>query len=155
MNFQDLVGKTFQESELYELLLFELEENFENNFSKFIHIYFDRVESNKIRVTELVHFQDTMTMDKKSREIIEKKEWFEIDENQCHLNLLLCRFDRTGFTSSIWKDETRTEQWQHGWADERPRKPMTAEKIRLACLELMGVFQDHQEKQKLRSKKAV
>lgn len=155
MNFENLVGQTFQENELYELLLFELEENFEQHGSKFIHLYFDRTEHKKIKLTGIAHFNGSKEMGKKGREIIEKKEWFEIAQNVNHLNLILCRFDRTGFASSIWKDETRTQEWSRGWADERPHKPMTAEEIRLGFQELMGIFQDHQEMQKSKSKKAV
>lgn len=156
MNFDTLIGQTFQENEFYELLLFELEENFEENFSKFIHFYFDRTEVQKIKITEVVHFSDTNEIHKKSRSIIEKKEWFEIAKNHCHLNLLLCRFDRTGFVSSIWKDSTRTQEWCHGWADEGPDLgPMTTEEVRLGFQELVGIFQDQSELQKLRSKKAV
>lgn len=70
--------------------------------------------------------------------------------------MLLCRFDRTGFVSSIWKDHTRTEEWCLGWADEGPdHGPMTPDEIRQAVLELSGFFIDQQELQKLKSKKAV
>lgn len=155
MDFEKLIGKTFQESEFYELLLLEMEENFKQHFSKFIHCYFDRIEDKKIRITEMIYFKDSKEMDKKSREVIEKREWFEIAENHGHLNLLLCRFDRTGFTSSIWKDSTRTEEWSHGWADEKHHKPMTSDEIRKGFQELAGFFQDQQKLQKLRSKKAV
>lgn len=155
MNFEQLIGRTFQENEFYELMLYEMEDNFAENFSKFIHFYFARAEDKKIRITEMVYFKDSKEMDKKSREIIEKREWFEIAENHGHLNLLLCRFDRTGFTSSISKDSTRTEDWSHGWSDEKPHKPMTPDEIRKGFLELAGFFQDQQELQKLRSKKAI
>lgn len=156
MNFEDLVGKIFQENEFYELLLFEVEENFERYFSKFIHFYFDRTEDMRIRITEVVYFKDSDEIYKRSRSIIEKKEWFEIAQNHNHLNLLLCRFDRTGWDSAIWKDSTRTQEWRHGWADERPeRGPMTPDEIRQGIRELCGFFEDQQELQKLRSKKAV
>jgi len=120
MIFEDLVGKTFQENEFYELLLFDIEENFEQYFSKFIHFYFDRIEDKKIRINEVVYFIDSKELNQKGRKIVEKREWFEIAENHNHFNLLLCRFDRTGFVSSIFKDSTRTEEWKLGWADERP-----------------------------------
>ena len=156
MNFENLAGKIFQENELYELLLFELEEKFEQYFSKFIHFYFTRTADSKIKVTEITHFKNSTEMNKKSREIIEKREWFEIDENHNHLNLILCRFDRTGFASSIWKDSTRTQEWARGWADEGPDLgPMTPDEIRQAVYELSGYFKDKQELQKSKSKKAV
>lgn len=156
MNFEMLVGKTFRENEFYEILLFELEEKFEQNFSKFIHFYFTRTADGKIKITEIFHFRNSDEMNIKSREIIEKREWFEIDENHNHLNLFLCRFDRTGFVSSIWKDSTRTQEWSRGWADEGPDLgPMTPDEIRHAVRELSGFFIDQQELQKSKSKKAV
>lgn len=156
MEFKNLVGKTFQEKELYELLLFDIEENFEQYTSKYFHIYFDRTENYKIKISHVVYFRDSTEMNKKSRTIIEKKEWFEVGQNQNHFNLLLCRFDRTGFISSIWKDQTRTEDWCHGWADEDPYLgPMTSDEIRQAFMELSGFFIDQQEIEKLKSKKAV
>lgn len=156
MNLKNLVGKTFQENELYELLLFDIEENFEHYFAKFIHFYFDRIENKKIKITQVVYFKDSKEVNIKGRALIKKKEWLEISQNQNHFNLLLCRFDRTGFVSSIWKDHTRTQEWCHGWADERPDLgPMTADEIRQAVYELSGFFSDQQELQKLKSKKAA
>jgi hypothetical protein len=155
MDFENQVGKIFFENEFYESILFELEKNFEQHFSKFIHFYFERIEKMKIRITGIAHFIDSKEMNKKGREIIEEREWFEIAENHDHLNLILCRFDRTGFASSIWKDSTRTEDWKRGWADEKPYKPMTPDEIRHGFQELAGFFQNQQALQNLRNKKAV
>ena len=155
MDFASLVEQTFSENEFYELLLFEIEENFEQFFSKFMHFYFDRTEDKKIKITQVVYFKDDSEMDKKARSIIEKKEWFHIYENHGHIDLMLVRFDRTGKVSVVRENETRTEDWSLGWADEEPHTPMTRDQIRQAFQELAGVFQDQQELQKLRSKKAV
>ncbi len=155
MNFKALLGQTFTETELYELLLFEIEENFEQYFSKFMHLYFDRSENKKIKITEVHYFKDDSEMDKKARSMIEKKEWFQLYETHKRLDLLLVRFDRTGTHSSVKKNKTRTEDWRAGWADERPRKPMTREEIQEAFCELAGVFQNAQELQKSKYKKAV
>lgn len=156
MKLEDLIGQTYLENEFYELLLSDIEDNYEKYSSKYIHIYFDRIETNKIRITNFISFEDSHVMNKKSKEIIEKKEWFEISQNDNHFNLLLCRLDRTGFISAIFKDSTHTEDWSHGWADEGPDLgPMTPEEIRLGFLELAGFFEDQQELQKLRSKKAA
>ena len=155
MEFENQIGKTFFEKEFYELIQFELEKNFEQHFSQFIHFYFERIENAKIRITEIAHFFDSKEMNKKGREIIEKREWFEIAENHDHLNLILCRFDRTGLASSIWKNSTRTEDWKRGWADEKPYEPMTPDEIRLGFRELAGFFQNQQALHNLRNKKAV
>ena len=132
MNFEKLVNQTFSETEFYELLLFEIEENFEQYFSKFFHFYFDRSDDEKIKITEVLCFKNDTEMDKKARSIIEKKEWFEIYDNHGHIDLLLCRFDRTGMRSVVRKNNTRTEDWSVAWADEKPHKPMTRDEIREA-----------------------
>ena len=156
MIFKNKIGMTFQENEFYELLQFELEENFEQYFSQFIHFYFKRTTDKKIKITEMVHFDSSIEMDQKSRSLIEKKEWFEISQKHNHYNLLLCRFDRTGVISLIWKESTHRQEWKHGWADERPYLgPMTREEIRQAVIELSGCFDNQMELQKLRSKKAA
>lgn len=156
MNLSSLIGKTFQENQLYELLLFDIEENFAQYSSKHIHFYFDRIKNDKIKVTQIVYFRSSVEIDLKDRTIIGKQEWFEVTQNDDHFNLLLCRFDRTGFASSIWKESTHTQDWCLGWADEGPDLgPMTPKEIRQAALELGGFFEDQQELQKLKSKKAV
>ena len=155
MNFKNLIGQKFFENEFYELLLFEIEEKREQYFSKFIHFYFDRTEDKKIQITELAYFKDRTEMNQKSRSMIEKKEWFEIYENHGHIDLLLCRFDRSGTRSVVYEDKTRTQIASFSWADETPHTPMTPDEIREAFQELAGVFQNQLDLQKLRSKKAV
>jgi hypothetical protein len=91
-----LKGKTYFEAELYELLLFDIEENFIDYIGHFVHLYFERAGDGKIKVNEIVHFENNDFLDQKSRSIIEKQEWFQIVENQNHIDLLLVRFDRTG-----------------------------------------------------------
>ena len=156
MNLESLIGKTFLENEFFELLQFDIEENFGEYFGKYVHFYFERQSDLKIRVSELVYFKNSHEMNQCSRKIIEKKEWFEITHDHNHFILLLCRLDRNGSISMIERDSTLTHEWKHGWADEEPDLgPMTREEIRQGFLELGGFFEDQQELQKLRSKKSV
>ena len=156
MNLEHYVGQTFQEKEFYELLLFEIELNFEQFSDQFVHFYFERIQDKKIKITDLAYFKNSIDMNNQARKIIEKVEWFGISQNVNHYDLLLCRFDRTGTIAGIWKDSLITHDWCHGWADEHPApRPMSPEEIRLAFQELAGFFEDQQEIQKLRSKKAV
>lgn len=60
-----------------------------------------------------------------------------------------------GTRSVVRKDKKRTEDWRSGSADEKPHKPMTRDEIREAFQELTGAFQDQQDLQKLKSKKAT
>ena len=156
MDFNALKGKTYFEAELYELLLFEIEENFNDFFGQFVHLYFERTNDGKIMINDVLSFSDGAKADEKSRSIIEKKEWLEILENEDHIDLFLVRLDRTGSISVAWKDRTLTHPWKYGWLDEGPpRPPLTPEEIRLAFNELLGVFEDQQELQKSKSKIAV
>lgn len=155
MNLVAFVGQTFYENEFYELLLFQIEENCEKFISKFMHFHFIRSHG-KINITELVYFKDDVEMFKKARSNIEKQEWFEIYDNHGHIDLMLCRFDRSGKRSVVYdNDETRTEDWSLGWADETPHKPMTREEIREAFQELAGILNTQTELHKLSSKKTA
>src|SRR3989338_391590 len=155
MNFENPIGQIFSEAQFYELLLFNIEENLAKYRSKFIHFYFERTADKKMNITEIIYFNNAREMHQKARLNIEKKEWFEIYDNHGHIDLLLCRFDRTGVRSVVRENKTRTEDWRLGWADEKPHPPMTRDEIREAFQELMGDFQDQQNLQELRSKKAV
>lgn len=157
MNLNDLVGKTFQERELFELLQFDIEENFERYALIYVHMYFKRTGGSEIVITEITYFENSDEIYKKSREQIEKKEWLEIAQNENHFNLLLTRLDRTGYLASIRKDKpTISHDWKRGWLDETPDQgPMTPDELRQGFLELAGVFLGQQELEKLKSKKAV
>jgi hypothetical protein len=154
--FNKYINQTFAEHEFYELLLFELEENFNQLGQLNLHFYFNRVENNKIQITEIVEFADGAARNQTARSIIEKKEWLELCRLTSTYNLLLCRFDRTGWLSIISENKTHTQFWKHGWLDELgPREPMTPDQMRQAFRELAGMLEDHQEFEQSRSKKAV
>lgn len=156
MDLQYYIGRAYQEMELYELLLFEIEENFDYFFKKSFHFYFDRQADGKIKIIEMKPFSDMQAMDKFSRTIVEKREWFEIYENHGHVDLLLVRLDRTGQVSIVWEDRTHTQDWKLGWVDEQPPSPpMTPDEIRQAFRELCGFFEDEQEKIEHKSKSQV
>jgi hypothetical protein len=157
MNFEGFVGQEFSEKEFYELLVFEVETHFGLNFKKGFHFYFDRITSNRIKITELVLFDDIMAMDRKDREMIEKKEWFEVEASHESYHLIFCRLDRSGFVSSIYCDGTRTQESCLSWANEGglPSPPMTPDEMTLAFMELAGVLEADVELQNSKSKKAV
>jgi hypothetical protein len=156
MNFESLIGKTFAEQEFYELLLFDIEENFDQYQSKFMNVYFESQPEQMIKIIEVKYFNDSHEMNQIERKNIEKRSWFHIGENDDHFNLVLIRLDRTGKLSSIWKEHTRTEDWCFGWADEDSHtSPMTPEEIRLGVLELCGFFEVQQDLQKSKSKIAI
>jgi hypothetical protein len=153
MDTNNLCGKIFSENELYELLLFELESNFSHFYGQNIHIYFDRQENQKIKITEVLYFNSDEDCDNYARKAIEKKEWYEITNVGKHLNLILTRLDRSGQFSAIFQDYSRTQIDVRYWRDELPEhKPMTEEEIRQAFRELSGMLDDTESS---RPKKAV
>ncbi len=157
MNFQDFVGKEFSEKEFYELLVFEVEAHFGQNFKKGFHFYFERPDSQTIKITELAHFDDVMVMDKKDRGMIEKKEWFEVAGSHENYIIIFCRLDRSGFLSVINDDGTRTQESHLSWANEDgiPRPALTPEEMRQAFMELAGILESDIAVQNLKPKKAV
>lgn len=157
MDFQDLIGGEFTENELYESVLFQVEENFDHYFTKYIHLYFQRVTMKRIRITQVMNFRTEEDLQQRSRQIIEKMEWLEVTRNCNHINLILCRLDRSGQASTVRKDRpSETFDWCHGWADETHcQEPMTPEEIRLAFQELSGLFEHPQSTALLRPKKSV
>jgi hypothetical protein len=153
MDTNNLYGKIFSENELYELLLFDIEDNLISYSSLNVHIYFDRVENQKIKVTEVIYFSNINESHKQARAMTGKREWFEIAENEEHSNLYLTRLDKTGRSSSIFEEFTHTDESTRGWPDEfADHKPMTEDELRQAFRELAGMFE---EPQNSRSKKAV
>ena len=159
MDYQSLIGKTFTENELYETILFDIEQNFENYFSEHIHIYFEHLGADKILVKDLVLFADSNSAYLVRREFIEKKAWFEVTyDSKTAVKFMMCRLNRSGKFSIIWKEHTHHQKMGRlGWLDEYPqlKKELTPEEIRKGCLELLGLFEQNQEVQKLQSKKAV
>jgi hypothetical protein len=157
MDFQILVGRSFTETELYELLLFELEDNFTKHLGINLHIYFERLGNSRIKVVEFVRFEDDGEMIKVSRSLLEKREWLEIEGNYGILNLLLCRFDRTGWLSSIQSEGiVHTQPWCESAVGERSvSAPMTGDRICLAFRELAGFLKGHQDLKNLKFKKTI
>ena len=157
MNFDELIGQTFSENELFELVLFEVESHYDQHFSDSMNIFFERIENQKIKVTQITHFENLDALDKHERQNIEKKEWISIDTSHGNIRLMLCRFDRTGQLAVVSKTGTRRQESHLSWFDEYDfyGKPITEEEMRLGFQELCGVFQNHESKQKLKPKKAV
>jgi hypothetical protein len=153
MDNSNLCGKIFSENELYELLLFDIESNFSHYYGLNLHIYFDRIENQKIKITEIIYFKNKNDLFEHSCSVVGKRNWFEITPVGNHINLYLTRLDRNGKYSAIFKDRTRTEEAGRCWPDEMSDyKPMTEDELRQAFRELAGMFE---EPQNSRSKKAV
>lgn len=155
----ELTGQTFSENELFEVVLFEVESDYDQHSSDCMNIFFERIENKKIKVTEIIRFEDIAALDKCERQNIEKKEWISVDGKSGSIRLMLCRFDRTGELAVVYNDNTRTrrEESHLSWLDEYEDygKPLTEEEMRLGFQELCGVLQSNELKQNLKPKKAI
>ena len=149
MNFNQIVGQTFQEQAFYESLLFEIEANLEKYAFQYIQFYFDRLNGGLICITEVEWHQDTYIMREKSKKNIEKREWFQIYGHPGHMYQFLCRLDRTGLVSVIKKNHTHTQPWKMGFFE------FTSIEIKQGFQELAGLLQEQSQLQRLRPKKAI
>lgn len=156
MSFDKWIGQTFLEAELYESVLFQMEENFEQYLGQRLHLYFKRGNCGKVQVSGLAEFESDSAIYRENRRLIGKQEWIEIDARWDHINVLLCRLDRTGTLSSVHRDFTRSQDWMRSWVDELPsQEPMTPLEIQDAFRELAVYTERFHATTKLRSKKTI
>ncbi len=144
MNFDELIGQTFHENQIYEMLHFEIEQNFKNYFSKFIHIYFEHLDAGQICILEIVYLADEKTMYITNRQILGTKGWLEIYHHSKHMELMICRKDRSGKFSVMGPSMNHTQTFQR--ADFTPleiTRELTPEEERAAFAELAGMFDEH------------
>jgi hypothetical protein len=157
MDLNKYVGQSFDETEFFYILQFEIEEHFEQFQNKFLHFYFERLADSKIKICELVISADDDEYHDLNKQNLDKKEWYEIYENGCQIDFMLVRKDRTGKRSVNFKDSNQINENFGGYcyADEyADEPPMTEDEIRLAFQELAGMMPDPAQL-KSNSKKSV
>ena len=144
MNLKKLVGEIFQENLLYEILQFDIEQNLDKYLSKFIHIYFDHLDAGQIRVTEIAFMADENTLYATNRRIIGQKAWIEIYDHSNHIDLMICRQDRSGKFSVTGPRINQTQSFRRKSYDlpTRPRS-LTPEERLQAFAELCGQLEYH------------
>ena len=146
MNLEVLVGKTFEENCLYEVLHFDIQQNFKSYLSKFVHIYFDHLEASQIRINEIRHLEDQKALYVVNRQIIGVKSWIEIYDHFNQIDLMICRQDRSGKFSIIGPTLNFTQIFRYRCFDRYDHiKSPTPEEARQAFAELAGIFDDHVE----------
>ena len=155
MDFTQLIGQTFIENNLYEILQFEIETNFESYFGKYVHIYFDSLGGNQIKVTGVVHFQNEDEFYVADKAMRGKRDLFCIYENHGHIDMLLHHVDLSGRISVIRKDHTFVQEGGFEYLEDSDYKPMTPDEMRLAFQELAELLGMQVKGQSSKAKKAV
>ncbi|MBC7421676.1 MAG: hypothetical protein H7328_13185 [Bdellovibrio sp.] len=155
MDFKCLIEQIHDEHELYEQLLAEVEDYFEKYLTTFVHFYFERLPQNKIKITDVCYFGNSESMFKVIKNILGKKEWYQIYHNHGHVDLWKCKLDTKAKVSVIYKERTHTENTGIRFLDTENHIPMTRDEIREAFQELCGVLQVDAEKKNLITKKAI
>ena len=156
MTFENLIGQIFYESELFELLQLEIEENFDQYLTINLHIFFERSSSQTIEVSEIIWHENSEQLHAMNKKAVEKREFFYIYFNHGHIDLGLCRFDRSNPIAVIRKNDTFKQDWGYlCYADEFPDEEITSEEIRRAFAELSGCLEKYQETPTSKNKKAA
>jgi hypothetical protein len=156
MDFQSLVGQTFHENQIYGLLQFEVEENFDSYIGKFLMMYYEPLPEGNLKIAEFVISEGREDYFKAKRKYHGKRAWLEIYDNHGHIDLHLCRQDTSGKMSIVRKTHTYAQEVNGRWfADEDVdpnAPPMTPDQIRQGFRELMGIFDTHEQMNKSRTK---
>lgn len=148
MNFNELINKTFTEDEIFELLVFEVEEDFENYLGKHCHLNFEPLAENRIRITELLTFRDADEAQIVNRANLDKNNWLEITDNFGHVDVVLTHADRSHRFAVIYKDKETYHQSGRSYCftDELDDlTPLTEEEMREGFAELAGCLEAYRK----------
>jgi hypothetical protein len=156
MDLKSLIGQTFHENQIYELLQFDIEENIDSYMGKYYLMYYELLPEGYLMMTELLESYGHDEHYKIIRRDLGKRAFLHIYEHYKHVDLHLCRADATGKLSVIRKTHTHFQE-VNGWsfADEGvdPNRPkLTPEQKRQAFRELMGIFDTHEQMSKSKTK---
>ena len=111
MNLNDLVGKTFTEDEIFELLVFEVEENFQSYLGKHCHLNLELLEK-VLKVTVIEEIKNEDDLHQLNRKKFDKKEWIYLSDNFGHIDIVLIRKDRTNRIGIVYENRaTYTHNW--------------------------------------------
>jgi hypothetical protein len=156
MDFSNLVGQIFHENQIYELLQFDIEANFDFYIGKYFLMYYESLSEGHLKITELLTFDNDDDYFKVKRRDLGKRAWLEAYENHGHIDLHLTRQDTSGKLSIIWKSRTHSQEVRgRCFADEGVdpnAPPLTPDEIRQAFRELIGIIDDHEQMNKLKTK---
>ena len=142
MDLRLLVGKIFDENEIFQLLRFDIEENFKFYLKKYIHIYFNHLDNRKIKINEVVFLYDDASLFAVNRQIIGTKAWIEIYNNSNHIDLTICRKDRSAKYSAFGPNlNYQVDIQKNSYRNPEMVAKLSPEEIREAFAELSGLFE--------------
>lgn len=156
MDFSSLIGQTFHENQIYELLQFEIETNFDFYVGKYFLMYYEPLSEGHLKIAELLTFDNEDDYFVVKKRDLGKRAWLEAYEHHGHVDLHLTRQDTSGKLSVIRKTHTHFQEVRgRCFLDDEtdPNRPkMTPEQIRQGFRELMGIFDDHEQINKSKTK---
>ena len=141
VDLKKLIGEIFHEDQIYEILHFDIEGNFNSYSEKFIHIYFSHLESGKIHIDQVSMMQNEDEMYAVNRKILGQQGWIEIYDHEAHVDLTLFRKNRSGKVSIIGPELNMTQKF-HDKSYDLPDVivKLTEAERRQAFAELAGLF---------------
>lgn len=156
MDLKSLVGQTFHENEIYEILQFDIEENIDSYMGRYYLLYYEPLSEGRLKITEFLECHSHEEYGRVIRRDLRKRAWLHAYEHFNHVDLQLCRLDTSGKFSVIRRTHTHFQEVS-GWcfADEDidpNAPPMTPDQIRQAFRELMGIFDTHEQMNKSKTK---
>jgi hypothetical protein len=156
MDLRSLVGQTFHENQIYELLQFDIEENFGSYMRKYYLMYYEPLAEGYLKIIEFQEFLSHDDYYKIIRRDLGKRSWLEIYENHGHVDLTLTRPDTSGKLSVVHETHTHFQEMRgQCFADESmdPNRPkMTPEQRRQGFLELIDLLNSHEQMSKSKTK---
>ena len=144
MDLNQLVGQILSEDQIYEVLLFDIEGNFNNYSEKFIHIYFSNRGDGKIHIDQISMMQSEDELYSVNRRILGHQGWIEIYDHDRHIDLTLFRINRSGKLSIIGPELNLTQKF-NDLSYDLPTEPieLTEEECREAFADLADLLVGH------------
>lgn len=154
MEFKDLVGRTIDETALFNEVQFEIECDREKYLGQSYTVFFERIKGQTVRVTEVVHYLDPEQLHVVNKASFGKREWLNIEGFVTRVSIQLCRLNQSGRLANVRENITNVQETGFGYVEEN-RKPITPEEHREGFIELAKIMGYQIDLEKLRTKKAV
>ena len=148
MDLKELVNKTYTEDEIFELLVFEVEENFQHYLGKHFHLNLQRISNALIRVTELIEFKTNDETCLQNRANVDNTTWIEVTDNCGHVDVALTRIDRSYQFAMMNQDKDtyfQSGKYCSFGGEAVDTTPLTEEEMREGFAELQGCLQAYKK----------
>ena len=148
MEIKDLVNKIFTEDEIFELLVFEVEENFEKYLGRHFHLDLQLQNNSFVIVTRLTLFNNNDETCIRNRAIVDKAYWIEVTDNGGHVDISLTRPSRSHRFAIVHaqKDTFFQDGSYRSFGNEfEDDTPLTEDEMREGFAELAGCLEEYKK----------